>query len=170
MKHYFNRLQRAISEYGIEANGMWNMDETGFQIGVGRGKQVVTQKRRVGCTLSVPINREFATCVESVSAAGECIPGFVILTGKVHQAKWYKEPKVPDDMVIGVSESGYTNDHLCLDWLKHFDHYTKNKTTGAYRLLIIDGYGSHHIEEFIDYCIENKIVPFGLPPHLSHIL
>ena len=38
------------------------------------------------------------------------------------------------------------------------------------RLLIVDSHGSHHTFQFIRYCDNNNIIPFGLPPHLTHLL
>ena len=34
----------------------------------------------------------------------------------------------------------------------------------------MDGYGSHHTIEFIEYCNEAKIIPFGLSAHTTHLL
>ena len=34
----------------------------------------------------------------------------------------------------------------------------------------MDGYGSYYTKEFIQYCDDNGIIPFGLPPHITHIL
>jgi hypothetical protein len=36
-------------------------------------------------------------------------------------------------------------------------------------MLIFDGYGSHVTQEFIDYCWENRIRPFQLPAHTTHL-
>ncbi|KAJ2970110.1 hypothetical protein NQ176_g8341 [Zarea fungicola] len=146
------------------------MDETGFQIGTAKGNYVVTLRRKNASLLGIPTNTEYATYVESISAAGEHIPGFIILTGKVYQSKWFTTPNLPDNYVIGLSESGYTNDQLSLAWLKHFEKHTKAKASGDTRLLIIDGCGSHHTREFVDYAFEHNIVPFGLPPQLAHLL
>ena len=41
---------------------------------------------------------------------------------------------------------------------------------GEWRMLILDGHGSHLTMEFMDYCWDHKIVPFLLPPHLTHLL
>ena len=57
-----------------------------------------------------------------------------------------------------------------LEWLKHFDKHTTKKTVGKKRLLTLDGHGSHHTKEFIAYCDAHGIVPFGLPPNLTHLL
>ena len=47
---------------------------------------------------------------------------------------------------------------------------TKEKARRRYRLLIIDGHGSHVTKAFIDYCDENKILLFIFPPHATHTL
>ena len=41
---------------------------------------------------------------------------------------------------------------------------------GAYCLLIIDGYESHNLLQFTNYCKENKIITLCILPHSSHIL
>lgn len=41
---------------------------------------------------------------------------------------------------------------------------------GTYRLLILDGHGSHATAEFDHFCTQNKIIPLYLPPHSSHLL
>src|SRR5271170_1385657 len=43
------------------------------------------------------------------------------------------------------------------------------KTDAGYRLLILDGHGSHVTGEFLGYCIQHKIVLLVLPPHTSHL-
>ncbi|KAF2189448.1 hypothetical protein K469DRAFT_700638 [Zopfia rhizophila CBS 207.26] len=70
----------------------------------------------------------------------------------------------------GMSESGYSNDQIALDYIKHFNKFTKPGLVREWRLLIYDGYGSHLTHEFITYCFENKIWPYALPPHSSHVL
>ncbi|KAF1922397.1 CENP-B protein, partial [Didymella exigua CBS 183.55] len=71
---------------------------------------------------------------------------------------------------LSVSESGWTNNALSLEWLKHFDAHTKASQVGAYRLLILDGHKSHLNQDFKDYCLKNIILTLCMPPYLSHIL
>ncbi|KFG81468.1 transposase [Metarhizium anisopliae] len=166
---YFEQLYDCITDYGIVESDIWNMDETGFRIGMGKSRMVVTRRPRASY-LGMPTNRESATAIEAISAGGSYTPVFLILTGAVHQSAFYRIPELHDDAAIAVSTSGFTNDELSLEWLKHFDKHTAQKTTGQYRLLIIDGHGSHHTVEFIQYAEDHRIILFGLPPHLTHIL
>ncbi|KAM4067425.1 DDE superfamily endonuclease [Hirsutella rhossiliensis] len=43
-------------------------------------------------------------------------------------------------------------------------------TKGAWRLLLLDGHGSHHTLDLIEYAEAHNIVLFALPPHLTHLL
>jgi hypothetical protein len=89
----------------------------------------------------------------------------------MHQAAWYKNGLLPYDWSIGVSENGWTNNEIGLTWLKTvFDKYTKNHSVGRYRLLILDGHGSHVTPEFDQYCLDHSIIVVCMPPHSSHLL
>ncbi|RAQ99893.1 pogo transposable element [Stemphylium lycopersici] len=58
-----------------------------------------------------------------------------------------------------------------LAWLKQvFDRETKKKARTSWRLLILDGHGSHVSMEFIEYCDANKILLMIYPPHSTHTL
>jgi hypothetical protein len=51
-----------------------------------------------------------------------------------------------------------------------FDRSTKAKARLSYRLLILDGHGSHLTKEYIEYCDQNRIPLMIYPPHLTHRL
>lgn len=167
---WYQELSEMIDYYGINREDVWNMDETGFMIGYGRNELIVTKKGR-NTTLGLPQIRESATLVEAISAGGRFIPPMVILKGKRHMAKWYDD-SIPIDpkALIGVSESGFTNDELTLHWIKHFEYYTRENRVGNCRLLLLDGYGSHLTFEFIQYADQHDILLFAFPPHTTHIL
>jgi len=167
LQNWFQLLQDAITSFGIHSDDIWNFDETGFRIGVGRDQLVITKQQRQ-LHLGHPTNRESATAIEAVSAGGAHIPLFLIFSGITHQSSWYSNPELDSDTTIAVSSSGYSNDQLSLDWLHHFEKHTRKLTKGTKRLL--DGYRSHHTIEFIQYCDSNDIIPFGFPPHTAHIL
>jgi hypothetical protein len=69
------------------------------------------------------------------------------------------------------SPSCWTNNNIGLMWLKQvFDCGTKVKAQSSYRLLILDGHGSHLTMDFIEYCNQNKILLGVYPPHSIHTL
>ncbi|KAL0940553.1 transposase [Colletotrichum truncatum] len=53
---------------------------------------------------------------------------------------------------------------------QHFDIYTKPRTSGKYRLLVVDGHESHHSAAFELFCQENNIITLCMPAHSSHLL
>ena len=51
-----------------------------------------------------------------------------------------------------------------------FNTHTQARTTGQYRLLILDGHGSHLTPEFDRFCLDNAIIVLCMPPHSSRLL
>jgi hypothetical protein len=47
---------------------------------------------------------------------------------------------------------------------------TTRRRKGRYRLLILDGHGSHLTPQFDQICAENDIIPIYMPAHSSHLL
>jgi hypothetical protein len=94
----------------------------------------------------------------------------IIFEGKVHISTWYKGSPLPPTWRIAVSENGWTTDELTLEWLQEvFEPQTRSRTVGRYRLLILDGHGSHVTPEFDKFCEENSILTECMPAHSSHL-
>jgi hypothetical protein len=70
-----------------------------------------------------------------------------------------------------VSNNGWTTNEIGLRWLqKIFIPYTNSRVRGRFRLLILDGHGSHLTPQFDRICAENDIIPLCMPSHSSHLL
>ncbi|KJZ68610.1 hypothetical protein HIM_11998 [Hirsutella minnesotensis 3608] len=54
---YFQALENVVQEHGIPPDDIWNMDETGFRIGVGKDQLIVTKRKRAHY-FGIPENRE----------------------------------------------------------------------------------------------------------------
>ena len=94
----------------------------------------------------------------------------IILKGKTHISSWYLD-LLPSDWTIAVSDNGWTTDQLGLTWLTDIFHpQTKDRTKGVYRLLILDGHGSHVTPEFDLFCKDHCIITLCILPHSSHLL
>lgn len=57
-----------------------------------------------------------------------------------------------------------------MQFIHHFDRWTKTRTTGRYRLLILDSHGSHSTPEFDEFCSDNQIITLCMLAHSSHLL
>jgi hypothetical protein len=171
IRDWFRLVANTIAKYGIRSDDIWNFDETGFLIGMIASGMVVTGTDRRGRPKSVqPGNREWITVIQAINAAGWAIQPFIIGGGQYHLANWYRESNLPGDWAIATSQNGWTDNEIGLEWLKHFDRCTSNRSVGSYRLLILDGHESHHSVDFERYCEEHNIITLCMPPHSSHLL
>jgi hypothetical protein len=173
----FQKIKKVRDEKGILPSDCWNFDETGFRIGCG-GKQIVLtlgarekpKKDRKSLIITSETNRNYLTSIEAISTAGDVIPPMLILKVTQHLFQWYTHTEILGDYLLGVSDTGYSNDELALDWIQHFDNYSCQYQRGTWRLLLFDGFGSHLTKQFVEYCDSRNIIPFSLPSHTSHLL
>ncbi|KAF5698512.1 hypothetical protein FMUND_15076 [Fusarium mundagurra] len=168
IRGWFRLIQNTIAKYSIRSDDIWNFDETGFMMGLIMAGMAVTGSETQGRPKSVqPGNREWITVIQAINAEGQSIAPFIVGAGQYHLANWYRECNLPGDWVIATSQNGWTNNELGLEWLKHFDQSTTNRSTGPYRLLILDGHESHHSADFGRYCQKNKIITLSTDPNAS---
>lgn len=58
-----------------------------------------------------------------------------------------------------------------MKWLSTiFEPYTAPRCVGKFRLLILDGHGSHATPEFDQFCKDSSIITLCIPAHSSHLL
>jgi hypothetical protein len=88
------------------------------------------------------------------------------------QSGWVDAVEVgKHEVFFSNSESGWSNNDVGLAWLEQvFERFTKQKARRSYRLLILDGHGSHLTTDFIDFCDGNRILLAIFPPHSTHSL
>jgi hypothetical protein len=171
IREHFDRVRDTIQEYGILPEDIYNFDETGFAMGLCATAKVITGSDRYSRPyLLQPGNREWVTAIESVNAMGWALPSYIIFKAKAYiQEGWFDT--LPDDWRLDISDNGWTTDEIGMKWLtKLFIPITNARSTGRYRMLILDGHGSHLTPQFDQTCTENHIIPVCMPPHSSHLL
>ena len=165
---HFKEFKRCRDKWGIQDEDIYNFDETGCQIGITAGGRVIIPQGERFAFVNDPDNRELVTAVECFSATGYHVPPMLIFKGAYHLRKYF-DNNINGDTLFARSETGFTNDILTMAWLKHFNNFTAPRTRGAYRMIIFDDYGSHITQDFLQYCWDNKIRPFQLPAHSTHL-
>jgi hypothetical protein len=66
---------------------------------------------------------------------------------------------------------GWTTDEIGLKWLDRLFHErTKDKSRRRWRLLFVDGHGSHVTLPFLEQSYKHKILVAVYPPHATHRL
>lgn len=157
---YFELLSSKISQYNIGPRHTYNMDEKGLLLGIlTRSKRVFSRRLYEEGKIKAHIqdgNREWITLLACICADGSALDPAIIYqsaSGSL-QDSWLQAFN-PDDhrARFAASPSGWTNNDIGLAWLKQvFDPSTKAKAGQSYRLLILDGHGSHLTMDFIQYC------------------
>lgn len=168
---YFRRLEEVIEKYGIIGCDIWNIDETGFRIGCGKSRVVITLDTKRPAKIVDSDNREYVIVMEAANVEGDTISPMLIFKGAdLVMHKWFAANDLHRSITLASSEFVYINDDLAIDYIKHFIDVVKRKRVGIYLLLIMDDCDSHKIYEFGDLCIKNNIISFLLPSHFTHIL
>ncbi len=57
-----------------------------------------------------------------------------------------------------------------LDWIQHFDQYTRSCTKSLYCFLILDSYKSYYLTDFKLFCKKNNIITLCILVYLSYKL
>ena len=168
---WFRLVRNTCGKYGIPDEDIYNFDETGYMLGVASTCKVITSVDRAKPKQLQPGNREWVTVIECVNARGWFLPPMVIFKGKVHLSAWYENNEIPRDWMLAVSDNGWTTNELGLEWVQNvYEPNTVPSTKGKYRLLILDGHGSHATPEFDQFCKARNIITLCMPAHSSHLL
>jgi hypothetical protein len=169
IREWFNLVQKTILQFGIDPDDVYNFDETGFAMGLTATAKVITRSDIYGRRKVLqPGNREWVTIIECTNASGWVLPPCVIFKGKVFQESWFKG--LPNNWRFELSPNGWTSDEIGIRWLQKLFIPSTLRTKGRYRLLILDGHGSHLTPKFDEICEQNSIIPICMPPHSSHLL
>ncbi|SPO28103.1 related to transposase [Ustilago trichophora] len=173
IQQWFTQLAAILREYNVSSTNIYNMDETGFMFGVGgRERVVVPSGDQAASFKAQPGNRESATVIECIGSAGQVLPPLVITKGHVHTVGEQRRMEdVPATWRFAKSNNGWTNNELAVQWVETiFDPSTTPSPPSAWRLLILDGHGSHTSVEFCNALWSRHIIPFLFPPHATHVM
>ena len=131
---------------------IYNFDKLRFCVGIGKDQQIIIRELYWKAYFSTDMNRELVIMMETISGDGVDLLPIIILAGAQFLHQWFKNSALFNYYLLGLLEIGYLNDKLAFDWLKYFNMYSFWRQLGAYRFLIFNGYSSHLIKEFIEYC------------------
>jgi hypothetical protein len=144
IKQWFHELENLIIDYGIVPEDIWNFDETGFQIGIGKTngslhRDIKTEKPYIG----IDSEREYVTVVGAVNSVGQHAPPLIICAGRCILKGLFGHTEIEGGYHVGLTDTGYIDDRLAYQWIQRFWRDTKEYRKGKYQLLICDGFGSH---------------------------
>ena len=148
------------------------MDEAGLLEGQGSNGLVLESAEKRSVRKKQPGSRAWTSFIECISALGRALPPLVIFKGKSVQQQWFPlDLSLFKDWQFTATENGWITDCTAVEWLeKIFIPRTQPDDPLDYRLLIVDGHGSHATTEFMYLCFQHRIQLLFLPPHTSHVL
>ena len=107
------------------------------------------------------------TVVCAFSASGMYVPPMFIFPRKRLNPLLGKGG--PPGAAYRCSESGWINEELFFQYLKHFQNFVKPSLEDPV-LLVMDNHTTHSTLQIYDFCKANGIVLLTIPPHTSHKL
>ena len=169
VRAFLELFERTRIELGIQYEDIWNMDETGVALGVCTNAQVLASSSKKKTYVKSPEDREWVSIIETISATGVKLQCLVIFKGKHLQSTWFPANDTPD-WLYTTSENGWTSNLIGYEWLQRIFIPNTSPLSHRYRLLLLDGHGSHIPIDFMWACKQNRIQLLYLLPHASHVL
>jgi hypothetical protein len=117
----------------------------------------------------IPENRLSVTVIECITANGRTIPPVVIVPSVMIMAAWFDENMTGLECIT-VSESGYTNEGICMTWLDHFIKHNNCGPNSEWHILLLDGATCHEAPNFAIKAKMNKIWLVKFPLHQTYLL
>ncbi|GAC97421.1 transposase [Pseudozyma hubeiensis SY62] len=152
IRRWYTQLRVIMREYSVASTNVFNVDETGFMLGVLGTERIVVPAGDPSCRFKAqPGSWEWATVVECIGSGGQVLPPLIITKGQRHVVGDYRQMEgVPSLWNFTKSPNGWSNDELAVEWLETiFDPGTRPSTPSPWRLLIINGHRSHTTTPFI---------------------
>ncbi|KAJ2937617.1 hypothetical protein O0L34_g17873 [Tuta absoluta] len=167
--NFFDIYEEIVDKNKLTANKIFNVDESGFQTVQKKPQKVVGEKgkRQVGALTSGErgVNTTMVACA---SVTGQFIPPMIIFK-RMRMNEQLKEG-APAGSLVKVSESGYINRELFVEWLEHFISVVK-PTKEDKVLLLLDGHTTYSKNlEALSLARDKGVILLQLPGHTTHRL
>lgn len=148
---------------------IYNADETGMQFCPKTGKLLGPKHYKDFYVISSGPEKESMTVLCNFAASGLIVPPMIIVPYK-------RIPRdvafsIPDSYFIGRSDSGWMVSETFYEYITNCFHpwLLENKIQLPV-VLFLDGHKSHINVELFEFCVQNSIVLYCLPPNATHII
>ena len=112
---WFQLVESTIQKYDIQKEDTYNMDEKGIALGSAGKSRVMCSKHDLNAYKAQDGSREWVSLIECISTNGRLLPLFSIFKGKRQMKAWF-DVLNEDGAHIALSENGWTNNVLGLEW------------------------------------------------------
>src|SRR5439155_4136057 len=84
MEKHFSIFKKAVVDYKVLIDNIWNMDEKGFLMGLASKAKVICRQGRKNPRYTCNDNRELITVLKCVSAGGCLLLPLIVIKGAHH--------------------------------------------------------------------------------------
>jgi DDE superfamily endonuclease len=117
------------------------MDESGSAIGISYKSRVIVPAKEKKARKIMNDKREWATNCDIINGVRKAsTKGFYVIKGK-RVLRDLMKLIIELGCTLVVTDNGWSNNFMAMNYIKHFNDLTE--PIGDYRLLILDGHGSH---------------------------
>ena len=172
LNKWFTEYKRKIDELNVVPENIYNMDETGFNIGTMRSSNIIIDKDTRSKLQAAPGRQEWISVIEYISMDGTVIPPMIIFKGNRLCNSWWPN-NVDATWKFSCQPLGWTTNFHGVEWFRRcFEPATREKANDERlpRVLIFDGHDSHVSSSFLYHSLENNIHLLMLLAHTSHLL
>lgn len=146
-----------------------NGDESGFPLCPKTGKVLGPRGYKNLYKIKNGADKENVTVLVVFAADGKICPPLVIFP-------YVRPPKaivknMPPSWVLGKSESGWMRSDVFYEYVANdFNKWVHENRLKRPILLLVDGHRSHMSLPLSQFCDENQIILYALPPNTTHML
>ncbi|RKK60603.1 hypothetical protein BFJ69_g17208 [Fusarium oxysporum] len=133
-KQWFQRLTEVITNYEIGASECWNADQAGVRVGMLRERVeclIVRTQKKSSTEVFSPADRESCTVIGTGNAAGDTTPPWLIF--KSFPTLEWAQIEGDSQMRFAQSDTAFSNAEITLQWAKHFNRYSWEKSATVQR-------------------------------------
>nr|CAH7753508.1 unnamed protein product [Callosobruchus chinensis] len=166
---FFTLLESVLPKISYNPAAIYNLDETGITTVQHEHTKVISLKgKRQVAALTASERGALITMVTCMNAVGRFIPPMLIFPRKNMKPELLNG--TPPGTVARCHPSGWIQQEIFTDWLRHFIEHVKPSESSQV-VLILDGHYSHSRNiDVINIGRENFIHIVCLPPHSTHKL
>ncbi|XP_057305999.1 uncharacterized protein LOC130644419 [Hydractinia symbiolongicarpus] len=163
---FYDQLEQIFEKYpNLDAQRIWNWDESSFPTDPSKGK-VVSVKGQRALKLRYGAGRENITVLGVCNAAGVALDPLIIFTGKNMQSTWYGDKALPNTF-YAKSENGWMDTEVFSTW---FAKFTEDVTERPLLLVFCPSHLTHISISVIKKALEDDIIIMKFPPHVTDVM
>lgn len=171
---WFRELNNFLNDHNYQGifddpSRVFNGDESGFSMCPKTGKVLAPRGWKNLYQIKTGQEKENITVLIVFNASGSVCPPLVIFP-------YLRPPRqlvdaMPENWVLGRSDSGWMKSDVFYEYIANdFNKWLLANNIRKPVILFIDGHRSHMTMAVSEFCEQNGIILYGLPPNTTHIL